>query len=250
MSSQTVKQRTSNIATPTPEQPESSRDELSPQRLVGAYLAGAFPMADSRSGAIEWYSPDPRAVFAIAPNDPLGHFHIRRSLAKRVRNLGYTVTRDRAFAATIDGCAQPRPAEDESWISPAIQTAFIKLHHLGLAHSVECWHDDQLIGGVYGLALGGAFFGESMFSTKPYASQLCLVHLVKHLQTRGYTLFDVQFVNPHLEQFGVVEIRRPHYLRLLQAAVELPVTWDDGDVNNRTSPQAGPERSAGPGQTR
>ncbi|MEM9420585.1 MAG: leucyl/phenylalanyl-tRNA--protein transferase [Planctomycetota bacterium] len=201
-------------------------DSLTPELIVRAYLAGAFPMAEGRAGAVQWYSPDPRAVIPITDNDPLGEFHVRRSLAKRVRNAGYTVTRDQAFAQVITRCAQPRTNDEgDTWISPEVAQVFTDLHQLGYAHSVECWDDGELIGGVYGLALGGAFFGESMFSRKPYASQVSLVHLVEHLRARGYTLFDVQFVNPHLVQFGVVEVRRAQYLRLLGDAVALPVSW-------------------------
>lgn len=197
-----------------------------PELLARAYRAGAFPMADSITGEVGWYSPDPRAVQPFVEGDPLGTFRVRRSLAKRVRNAGYTVTRSTAFAQVIAACAKPRPKEPETWISPGLMQSYILLHERGLAHSVECWHDGQLVGGLYGVALGGAFFGESMFSRVPDASQVALVHLVEHLRSRGYTLLDVQFVNPHIEQFGVVEVRRAHYLRLLEDAVALPVTWD------------------------
>lgn len=214
---------------PTPEQADDDagqQDVLTPELLVRAYLAGAFPMAEGRSGRVSWYCPDPRAIQPFVHDDPMGTFHIRRSLAKRVRQGRFEVTHDRAFAEVIAGCAAPR-AEDDTWISPEIQSAFIALHHHGLAHSVEAWDGDQLVGGIYGLALGGAFFGESMYSRRPYASQVCLVHLVEHLRTRGYTLFDVQFVNPHIEQFGVVEVRHEQYMRLLTEAVALPVSWSD-----------------------
>jgi len=209
--------------------PESSADVDAappPELLARAYLAGAFPMADSATGEIGWYSPDPRAVQPFVAGDPLGSFRVRRSLAKRVRNAGYTVTRSTGFAEVIAACAQPRPQEPETWISPALRDSYVQLHELGHAQSVEAWHEGQLVGGLYGVVLGGAFFGESMFSRMPDASQVCLVHLVEHLRSRGFTLLDVQFVNPHIEQFGVVEIRRDHYLALLEAAVELPVTWE------------------------
>ncbi|MFI4859356.1 MAG: leucyl/phenylalanyl-tRNA--protein transferase [Phycisphaerales bacterium JB063] len=206
---------------------------LTPQLIVRAYLAGAFPMADSRSGPVQWYSPDPRAVIPITPGDPLGSFRVRRSLRKQVRNSPYTLTRDRAFADVIAQCAVPRENDGgETWISPEVAQVFTALHQLGYAHSVEVWHEGELVGGVYGLALGGAFFGESMFSRKPYASQLSLVYLVEHLRSRGYRLFDVQFVNPHLKQFGVVEIRRASYMRRLEEAAALPVTWDKGNASD------------------
>lgn len=194
--------------------------------LIRAYQAGCFPMADPDTGEVGWYSPDPRAVLPFAAGDPLGAFHLKRSLAKRVRQGIYRVTRNRAFDKVIAGCAEPRPTEPETWISPGLMDAYRSLHAAGAAHSVEAWHEGALVGGIYGVALGGAFFGESMFSRRPYASQVCLAHLVDHLRQRGYTLFDVQFVNPHLVQFGVVEVRRDRYLELLAVAVARPVTWD------------------------
>ncbi|XAL99456.1 leucyl/phenylalanyl-tRNA--protein transferase [Phycisphaeraceae bacterium D3-23] len=218
------------MPTPDPTEPDDAEEAeaLTPGLIVRAYLAGAFPMADGRSGPVQWYSPDPRAVIPIAEGDPLGAFRVRRSLAKRVRTTKFVLTQDHAFAEVIAACALPRANDDgETWISPAVAEVFADLHRLGYAHSAECWDNGELVGGIYGLALGGAFFGESMFSRKPYASQIALVHLVEHLRKRGYTLFDVQFVNPHLEQFGVVEIRRTHYIRLLEAAVEGDVTWRD-----------------------
>jgi leucyl/phenylalanyl-tRNA--protein transferase len=212
---------------PDPARPTAGDPDRSPPAdlLVRAYLAGCFPMAEPGTGEVRWYSPDPRAIQPFADGDPLGAFHIRRSLAKRVRNKGLRVTIDRAFPAVIAACAEPRAHEADTWISPGLMRAYQALHDHGVAHSVEAWHDNALVGGVYGVALGGAFFGESMFSRVPYGSQVCLVHLVDHLQARGYTLFDVQFVNPHLEQFGVVEVRRDHYLRLLAVATALPVSW-------------------------
>ncbi len=201
--------------------------DLSPPAdlLVQAYLAGCFPMAEPGTGEVLWYSPDPRAIQPFADGDPLGSFHIRGSLAKRVRKGGFRITIDQAFSAVIAACAEPRAHEADTWISPGLMRSYQALHDHGVAHSVEAWHDNDLVGGVYGVALGGAFFGESMFSRVPYGSQVCLVHLVHHLRDRGYSLFDVQFVNPHLDQFGVVEVRRDHYLRLLADATALPVSW-------------------------
>lgn len=211
------------MAEPVPDDPE----RITPELLVRAYLAGAFPMAEGRSGRVSWYSPEPRAVMPFVEGDPLGAFHVRKSLAKNVRRAAFDMTQDRAFAEVIAGCAEPRVDDADTWISPAIVSAFTELHRHGLAHSVEAWDGARLVGGIYGLALGGAFFGESMFSRRPNASQVCLVHLVEHLRSRGYTLFDVQFVNPHLEQFGVVEVRRERYMQMLAEAVALPVAWGD-----------------------
>lgn len=213
---------------PEPAEPHANEGDTSPPAslLVQAYLAGCFPMADPDTGQVGWYSPDPRAIQPFTEGDPLGTFNVRRSLAKRVRNAGYRITRDRAFAEVLAACAEPRPGEPDTWISPGLTRSYQSLHDHGIAHSVEAWHGDTLVGGLYGVAIGGAFFGESMFSRMPDASQVCLVHLVEHLREQGYTLLDVQFVNPHLAQFGIVEVRREHYLHLLANAASLPVTWE------------------------
>lgn len=200
-------------------------DMLTPELLLDAYRVGLFPMARSRdSDTVEWFCPDPRAVLPLDD-----HFRVRRSLAKRVRNAGYRITLDRAFADVIHQCAQPRADSQETWITPGLTDLYIQLHHQGHAHSIEAWQDDQLIGGLYGVSIGGAFCGESMFSRQPDASQICLVHLVEHLRQRGYTLLDTQFVNPHLVQFGVTEIPAEQYLQQLAEAVQKPVTWQDAE---------------------
>lgn len=202
---------------PVPDDPP-----LTPELLVRAYCMGAFPMAQQRDGAggIDWYSPDPRAVLPLDER-----FKVRRSLAKRVRQRPFTITRDAAFEAVIDACAQPRPGAEETWISDDIIDAYTQLHHAGLAHSVETFDGDELVGGLYGVTLGGAYFGESMFSRRPDASQLCLVHLVEHLRQRGFQLLDVQFPNPHLAQFGLVELPREQYLQRLYEALAMEVSW-------------------------
>lgn len=200
--------------------------------MLNAYCQGYFPMADGRGGELGWYSPDPRAIQPFLVSDPLGSFHIRHSLAKQARKGGYQITTNLCFANVIHECATvPRKNElDEeagTWISPEIETLYTQLHDLGYAHSVEAWHEDELVGGVYGVCIGAAFFGESMFSTRPYASQLCYIHLIEKLRVCGYTLLDVQFVNPHIAQFGVVEIPRDDYLRLLQDATRRETQWAD-----------------------
>lgn len=196
---------------------------LTPELVIRAYSVGAFPMADSRgSGVVHWYRPDPRAVLPLDER-----FHVPRSLGKRVRSGRFDVTRDRAFGEVIRGCAAPRPGHPETWINGEIVRVYEELHGLGVAHSVEAWRDGELAGGLYGVALGGAFFGESMFSRQTDASKVCLVHLVEHLRARGYVLLDVQFVNPHLARFGVEEIPAAAYDRRLRAALAMAVTWDD-----------------------
>jgi len=202
--------------------PEPDELSLSPERVIRAYCAGAFPMARQRDGrgGIDWFSPDPRALLPLDER-----FKERRSLARRVRQQPFRITRDAAFDRVIRACAEPRADEGDTWISPPIIAVYRELHAMGLAHSVEAFEGDELVGGLYGVALGGAFFGESMFSRRSDASQLCLVHLVEHLRSRRYRLLDVQFTNPHLAQFGVYEVPREQYLRQLRAALEAGVTW-------------------------
>ena len=197
-------------------------------------------MARSRHGKIDWYSPDPRAIM------PLDRFHVSRSLRRRVGAGTFHITHDTAFAEVITACAQPRPYAEQTWINDQIVDAYTQLHGAGAAHSIEAWApphlavgpqghpsdasptpptDLQLVGGLYGVAIAGAFFGESMFSRQTDASKVCLVHLVEHLRSRGFALLDVQFATPHLAQFGIEEIPRDEYLRRLGEALELDVTW-------------------------
>lgn len=199
---------------------------ITPELVLSAYGQGLFPMADGRGGEIGWYSPDPRAIQPFAEGDPLGTFKVRRSLAKRVRNGGFELTTDRCFADVIRACASiPRNDALGTWISPEIERLYNDLHCHGFAHSVEAWHGGELVGGLYGVAIGAAFFGESMFSRKPDASQVAYVWLIEHLRQRGYQLLDVQFVNPHLEQFGVVEVPRDEYLQSLERALQTDIQW-------------------------
>lgn len=171
---------------------------ITPELILSAYCQGLFPMAEDRDGTIDWFSPDPRAIQPFIAGDPLGAFHLKRSLAKQVRKEPFAITTDRCFARVIHACATvPRPEGAGTWINQD------------------------------GVAIGGAFFGESMFSTRPYASQLCYVWLIEHLRRRGYRLFDVQFTNPHIEQFGVVEVPIGTYLGLLEEAIVTEVAWTD-----------------------
>jgi leucyl/phenylalanyl-tRNA--protein transferase len=182
--------------------------------LLRAYQVGLFPMAEvDEHGAelIRWYSPDPRGVI------PLGGFHIPRSLKRAMKNGGHEIRIDSDFPAVIAGCAD----RSETWISPGLLASYVSLHELGWAHSIECWDAGELAGGWYGVALGGAFFGESMFSKRTGASKAALVHLVAHLKARGFVLLDTQWSNPHLEQFGCIEIPRGQYLRELDAALQV-----------------------------
>jgi len=181
---------------------------LTPEVLVAAYANGIFPM--DVDGAIRWFSPDPRAILE------LGAFHVPKNLAQRCRSGLFETRIDTAFGEVITRCAD-RP--EGTWISPAIIEAYTELQRRGLAHSVESWREDVLAGGLYGVALGGAFFGESMFHLQTDASKIALVALVERLRTRGYRLLDVQFMTPHLERFGATEIPRDAYLVRLQEAL-------------------------------
>ena len=176
-------------------------------------------MADPHDGSISWYAPDPRAVF------PLDGFHVPRSLARTIRRGVYEVRVDTAFREVMLGCAE----REETWISGEVLRAYAALHRLGLAHSVEAWQGSELKGGLYGVALGGAFFGESMFSRATDASKVALVALVERLRARGYTLLDTQWVTDHLLRFGAVEIPRVEYERRLVAALQLDCRFVDED---------------------
>ncbi len=190
--------------------------ELTPELLLYGYREGLFPMADPEEGdAVYWFAPDPRAVL------PLEAFHVPKNLARLVRQERFEVTADRDFEAVMRACAD-RP---ETWISEEIIQAYVALHRLGYAHSIECRQDGALVGGLYGVALGGAFFGESMFHRMRDASKVALVHLVRRLRAGGFVLLDTQYTTPHLARFGVVEIPRTQYERLLHTALAVPAHW-------------------------
>ena len=188
---------------------------LSPQLILGAYASGIFPMAESRDDPeIFWVDPRRRGIL------PIDGFHISRSLARRMRRGGYEVTLNADFDGVVAACAD----REETWISGEIAGLYNALHALGHAHSLEIRHDGRLTGGVYGVALGGAFFGESMFSRRTDASKLALAHFTHHLGACGFTLFDTQFITPHLASLGAVEISRARYRALLHDALERDVS--------------------------
>ena len=196
--------------------------KLTADLLLRAYRMGLFPMAESRaSRALHWLDPEARGVL------PLNAFHLPRSLAKTIRSGKFTVTADRDFAGTINACAAVRSNRPETWINLEIERLFIELYEMGFAHSVESWVDGRLVGGLYGAALGGAFFGESMFSTETDASKVALVHLVMRLRLGGYVLLDTQFITDHLARFGTVEIPRAKYHLLLAGAMDVPARFPD-----------------------
>ena len=188
--------------------------------LVSAYSSGWFPMALD-GGEIRWYSPDPRGII------PLEQFHVPSRLARVVRGGRFRVEVDRSFDAVIRACAETDRKDDDpgTWIDEAILASYVELHRLGLAHSVEAWQDGRLVGGLYGVALGGAFFGESMFHRESDASKAALAGLVDRLRARGYTLLDTQWVTEHLTQFGAIEIPRRRYLRQLDDALAIQAAF-------------------------
>lgn len=197
----------------------TDKQEITPELLLNAYASGYFPMAEnSTDNDLHWFNPRKRGVI------PLEDFHIPRSLAKALRSTGFTLTADRAFAEVITACAEATAERPQTWISQRIIAIFTELHQEGFAHSIECWKDAQLVGGLYGVALGGAFFGESMFSRTTNASKAALVELVKRLRSAGYTLLDTQYVNDHLLQFGCIEIPKARYLKQLEAAILIAPT--------------------------
>lgn len=197
----------------------SARD-ITPDLLLNAYASGIFPMADSRHDEeLFWVDPVKRGIL------PLDGFHISRSLGKLVRQEKFRVTADQAFGDVVRACAAPAAGRTSTWISENIETLYRDLHASGFAHSVECWHGDTLVGGLYGVSLAGAFFGESMFHRARDASKVALVHLVARLIRGGFTLLDTQFGTEHLAQFGVIEVSRAAYHQRLDAA--LAVTDSD-----------------------
>ncbi len=218
-------------------------DHPTPDLLILAYSQGIFPMADtSRRGApISWFCPDPRGIL------PLDSFHIPASLGRVVRSRRFQITVDTAFDRVLDECASPRTARNRPWMNDRLRAAYQGLAQRGHAHSVEAWRDGQLVGGLYGVHLGAAFFGESMFSRPALggtdASKVCLVHLVERLRAGGFQLLDTQFVNAHLMRFGVIEIPAEEYMDRLADALDPfePPTgpfgdWHAFDRSQQTNP--------------
>lgn len=188
---------------------------LTPDLLLRTYANGIFPMGDDTTGTVRWHAPDPRAHL------PLDEFHIPHNLRRQVRRREFEVTADREFEAVIQHCAD-RP---RTWITPRIIRVYTTLHERGYAHSVECWQEGELGGGLYGVALRGAFFGESMFYRISNASKVALVHLVRQLRAGGFTLLDTQYATEHLERFGVVEIPKAAFEQKLARALNVNATW-------------------------
>ncbi len=190
--------------------------DLSVPRLLLAYRSGIFPWT---ADPVTWWSPDPRAIFEWE------RFHVSRSLGRVIRKGIFQVTMDRAFRRVMEGCAAPAPGRRSTWISPEFIAAYTLLHQQGHAHSVECWQGRRLVGGVYGVTVGGLFAGESMFHRAGDASKVALVHLVEHLRRRGFELFDIQMLTPVTAQLGGVAIPREQYLQRLARAIAKPVCF-------------------------
>jgi leucyl/phenylalanyl-tRNA--protein transferase len=188
---------------------------MTPELILRAYAYGVFPMAKSGTDSnVFWVQPKLRGIL------PLDGFHVSRSLRKVLRQGRFQVTADEAFSQVMAGCAAPTPTRPETWINQPIVEIFTRLHEAGLAHSIEVWREGALVGGVYGLAMGAAFFGESMFSHATNASKVALCHLVALLRRDSFTLLDTQFMTEHLRRFGAVEVSQDDYLKLLAAALQ------------------------------
>lgn len=192
-------------------------DPITPELLLSAYAAGVFPMAESASSSeMHWVDPHRRGIFE------LDKFYISRSLSQRIAQCNYTIRTNFDFAATVAACAD----RDETWINAEIAALYQALHSMGYAHSLEVWQADELVGGVYGIALGAAFFGESMFSRRTDASKVALAWLVHRLRAGGFVLFDTQFITPHLASLGAIEISRNEYHKRLEAALRQEACFD------------------------
>ncbi len=196
---------------------------LAPAWMMEAYKGGIFPMPldYGHRRELAWFSPDPRGILE------LNAFHVSRRLARRLRRGEFQFTINEAFAQVVEACAVPRPRDTGCWLTLAMQNAYQVLHQLGTAHSVEVWSEGELVGGVFGIAVGGFFAGESMFSRRADGSKAALACLVNHLRSRGFALLDVQWTNEHTRSLGAVDIPRDEYLQRLAAAIELPARFVD-----------------------
>ncbi|MDI6836176.1 MAG: leucyl/phenylalanyl-tRNA--protein transferase [Rhizobiaceae bacterium] len=197
--------------------PRSRDYSITPEILLRAYSIGLFPMAESADDPeIFWVEPELRGII------PLDALHVSKSLAKVMRHKPFDIRYDTAFDLVLDKCAEAAEDRPSTWINQTIKDLYRALHRMGHAHSVEAWDGDELVGGLYGVSLGSAFFGESMFARRTNASKICLVHLVERLRERGFTLLDTQFTTEHLKTFGAIDVPKDQYARLLEKAVAGP----------------------------
>ena len=204
----------------------SDRHAITPEILLRAYAAGMFPMAESADDPeVFWVQPKIRGII------PLDDFHVSKSLAKHIRQKPFDIRINTAFDRVMRLCAESTEIRPTTWINPLILTLYGELHRMGYTHSVEAWEGDELVGGLYGVTLGSAFFGESMFSRRTDASKICLVHLVERLRERSFTLLDTQFTTDHLKTFGAIDIPRRDYEKLLERAMQSDdLEFGDGDT--------------------
>jgi len=194
--------------------------ELTPEILLRAYAFGVFPMAEGRNHPeVYWVDPKERGIL------PLDRFHLPRRLRRTVRQRRFEIRCDTDFEGVVRACAEPAPDRPDTWINPEILRLNARLFSMGYAHTVECWREGRLVGGLYGIAIGGCFFGESMFSRERDASKVALVHLVVRLRLGGFVLLDTQFITRHLERFGAVEIPRAEYRQRLARAIAVPARF-------------------------
>ncbi len=213
---------------------------LTPEVLLGAYAEGIFPMAERRDDpSLFWVSPERRGIL------PLDRFHVSRRLARTVRSDHFTVTSDIAFEDVMRACAEPAEGREQTWINDEILRLYTGLYEIGHAHSIECWREGALVGGLYGVKLGAAFFGESMFSRERDASKVALVHLVARLITQEFELLDAQFLTSHLRTFGAVEIARNNYLDALGQALKKRAYWSASSGRSTLSSAAPTSGDAG-----
>jgi len=204
---------------------------LTPELVLSAYALGLFPMANDRDDpTIHWIDPIRRGII------PLEGLHVPRRLRRTLRRTSLTVSVDRAFAEVIRACAEPTPARPRTWLNDDMIAVYDELHRRGHGHSVEVWQEERLVGGVYGLAIGGAFFGESMFSRVRDASKIALIELVLRLREAGFLLLDTQFVTDHLRRFGAIEITRAEYRARLQRAIERDVVFPSNPQSRALGP--------------
>jgi leucyl/phenylalanyl-tRNA---protein transferase len=190
-------------------------DLLDPEIMLRLYASGAFPMAEDRNGSINWYMPNIRTII------PLENYNIPRSLKNSIKKESFEYRFDTAFSTVVEECAK----RERTWISDQLITAYQKLNRRGFVHTVEAWKDNELVGGLYGVTYRGAFFGESMFSKISQASKACLVKLIEHMKEKGFLLLDVQYLTPHLQMFGAVEITFEEYKDLLNKAYTVNCTF-------------------------
>jgi leucyl/phenylalanyl-tRNA--protein transferase len=217
----------------------SRSSELTPELLLRAYSVGMFPMARSATDkSLAWFDPDPRGIL------PLESFHVPRRLARTLRTTDYRVTADAALGAVVGGCAGGDAGRPSTWINAQIRALVLELHRMGHAHSVEVWQEGELVGGLYGVSLRGAFFGESMFSTARDASKIALAHLVALLKRGGFVLLDTQFVTDHLAQFGAVQIPRSEYRRRLADALRRDAIFQCGWLGDSDEAVGSPPQSS------